>query len=143
MVFFGVLLQSQTIGTRLKRQNEHTEKTKFSPRQRFNSSCYNSRLADNRLYTAKNQTERCPSGRRSTPGKCVYGKTVPRVRIPLSPPLTGYVMVARSVPSQCDVVNPVRSGRKQRQQRIRVPGCSWPMPPPALSSLSPFSSFST
>ena len=29
--------------------------------------------------------ERCPSGRRSTPGKCVYRK-VSRVRIPLSPP---------------------------------------------------------
>ena len=32
--------------------------------------------------------ERCPSGRRSTPGKCVYATSVPRVRIPLSPPLT-------------------------------------------------------
>ena len=31
--------------------------------------------------------ERCPSGRRSTPGKCVYGTTVPRVRIPPSPPI--------------------------------------------------------
>ena len=29
--------------------------------------------------------ERCPSGRRSTPGKCVY-LTVSRVRIPPSPP---------------------------------------------------------
>ena len=29
--------------------------------------------------------ERCPSGLRSTPGKCVYFKRVPRVRIPLSP----------------------------------------------------------
>ncbi len=30
--------------------------------------------------------ERCPSGRRSTPGKCVYVSSVPRVRIPPSPP---------------------------------------------------------
>lgn len=30
--------------------------------------------------------ERCPSGLRSTPGKCVYGKTVSGVRIPVSPP---------------------------------------------------------
>ena len=30
--------------------------------------------------------ERCPSGRRSTPGKCVYVNSVPRVRIPPSPP---------------------------------------------------------
>ena len=29
--------------------------------------------------------ERCPSGRRSTPGKCVYLKRVSWVRIPLSP----------------------------------------------------------
>lgn len=31
-------------------------------------------------------TERWPSGRRRTPGKCVYLNQVPRVRIPLSPP---------------------------------------------------------
>ena len=31
--------------------------------------------------------ERCPSGLRSTPGKCVYVKSVPRVRIPPSPPV--------------------------------------------------------
>ena len=31
--------------------------------------------------------ERCPSGRRSTPGKCVYVNSVPRVRIPPSPPI--------------------------------------------------------
>ena len=31
--------------------------------------------------------ERCPSGLRSTPGKCVYVNSVPRVRIPPSPPL--------------------------------------------------------
>jgi hypothetical protein len=30
--------------------------------------------------------ERCPSGLRSTPGKCVYVNSVSRVRIPLSPP---------------------------------------------------------
>ena len=33
-------------------------------------------------------TERWPSGRRRTPGKCVYGN-VSRVRIPPSPPLIG------------------------------------------------------
>ena len=31
-------------------------------------------------------TERWPSGRRRTPGKCVYGNPVSRVRIPPSPP---------------------------------------------------------
>ena len=30
--------------------------------------------------------ERCPSGLRSAPGKCVYVKSVSRVRIPVSPP---------------------------------------------------------
>ena len=30
--------------------------------------------------------ERCPSGLRSTPGKCVYAKSVSGVRIPVSPP---------------------------------------------------------
>jgi len=29
------------------------------------------------------------------------------------------------VPSRRDVVNPVRPGREQRQQRNRVPGCGW------------------
>jgi len=38
-----------------------------------------------------------------------------------------------SVPSQCEVVNPVRSGRKQRQQRMRVPGCGWRGLPPSYS----------
>ncbi len=32
------------------------------------------------------KTERWPSGRRRTPGKCVYGNPVSRVRIPPSPP---------------------------------------------------------
>ena len=31
--------------------------------------------------------ERCPSGLRSTPGKCVCVKNAPRVRIPPSPPV--------------------------------------------------------
>ena len=34
--------------------------------------------------------ERCPSGLRSAPGKCVYLKRVSRVRIPLSPPGARY-----------------------------------------------------
>ena len=37
------------------------------------------------METATKILERCPSGRRSTPGKCVYGN-VSRVRIPPSPP---------------------------------------------------------
>ncbi len=36
-------------------------------------------------------SERCPSGRRSAPGKCVYAKSVSRVRIPVSPPRKGEV----------------------------------------------------
>ena len=39
-----------------------------------------------RLPYALHPAERCPSGRRSTPGKCVYVDSVPRVRIPPSPP---------------------------------------------------------
>ena len=34
-------------------------------------------------------------------------------------------MVTPPVPSQRQVVNPVRPGREQRQQRTRVPGCGW------------------
>jgi len=30
-------------------------------------------------------------------------------------------------------VNPVRSGRKQRQQRMCVPGCGWRWLPPSYS----------
>ena len=37
-------------------------------------------------YLAQSPTGRCQSGRMSTPGKCVYRKPVPRVRIPPSPP---------------------------------------------------------
>ena len=37
--------------------------------------------------------ERCPSGLRSTPGKRVYANSVPRVRIPLSPPDKNRVLV--------------------------------------------------
>lgn len=38
-------------------------------------------------YLAQSPTGRCQSGRMSTPGKCVYRKPVPRVRIPPCPPL--------------------------------------------------------
>ena len=37
-------------------------------------------------YLAQFPTGRCQSGRMSTPGKCVYRKPVPRVRIPPCPP---------------------------------------------------------
>lgn len=37
-------------------------------------------------YLAQSPTGRCQSGRMSTPGKCVYRKSVPRVRIPPCPP---------------------------------------------------------
>ena len=40
---------------------------------------------EQRLFLRFNPKERCPSGLRSTPGKCVYAKSVPRVRIPVSP----------------------------------------------------------
>ena len=36
-------------------------------------------------HNKDSDAERCPSGRRSTPGKCVYGN-VSRVRIPLALP---------------------------------------------------------
>src|SRR3990167_11362324 len=38
--------------------------------------------------------ERCPSGRRSTPGKRVYVNSVSRVRIPLSPRIVFESIVA-------------------------------------------------
>lgn len=41
-------------------------------------------------YLAQSPTGRCQSGRMSTPGKCVYRKPVPRVRIPPCPPLIFY-----------------------------------------------------
>ena len=34
-------------------------------------------------------------------------------------------MVTPPVPSRRQVVNPVRPGREQRQQRTRAPGCGW------------------
>ncbi len=37
-------------------------------------------------YLGPRDAERWPSGRRRTPGKCVYGNPVSRVRIPFSPP---------------------------------------------------------
>ena len=40
-------------------------------------------------------TERWPSGLRRTPAKRVYPKRVPRVQIPLSPPLSGRAPVAQ------------------------------------------------
>lgn len=41
-------------------------------------------------YLAQSPTGRCQSGRMSTPGKCVYRKPVPRVRIPPCPPSIFY-----------------------------------------------------
>jgi hypothetical protein len=40
------------------------------------------------IFRVNNLTERWPSGLRRTPAKRVYPKRVPRVQIPLSPPLT-------------------------------------------------------
>lgn len=42
-------------------------------------------------------TGRCQSGRMSTPGKCVYRKPVPRVRIPPCPPLIFTVICCMSI----------------------------------------------
>ena len=39
-------------------------------------------------------------------------------------------------PRNAFVVNPVRSGRKQRQQRMCVPGCGWRWLPPSYSLLN-------
>ena len=41
--------------------------------------------------------ERCPSGRRSTPGKCVCVNSVPRVRIPPSPPSLSSLRIIRDM----------------------------------------------
>ena len=41
-------------------------------------------------YLAQSPTGRCQSGRMSTPGKCVYRKPVPRVRIHPCPPSIFY-----------------------------------------------------
>src|SRR5262245_10644414 len=46
-------------------------------------------------FRVKILTERWPSGLRRTPAKRVYPKRVPRVQIPLSPPLSGRAPVAQ------------------------------------------------
>ena len=51
--------------------------------------------------------ERCLSGRKSTPGKCVYVNSVPGVRIPLSPPPP--CSCAWSDPCQSRLISVVRS----------------------------------
>src|SRR5215475_10283656 len=46
-------------------------------------------------FRVKILTERWPSGLRRTPAKRVYPKRVPRVQIPLSPPLSSRAPVAQ------------------------------------------------
>src|SRR5215510_6708852 len=46
-------------------------------------------------FSVKILTERWPSGLRRTPAKRVYPKRVPRVQIPLSPPLSDRAPVAQ------------------------------------------------
>ena len=53
----------------------------------------------------------CPSGLRSTPGKCVYGN-VPRVRISPSPPLS-------PPQTSASVQNPVKIGNAEDYQSER------------------------
>ena len=81
--------------------------------------------------------ERCPSGLRCSPGKRVYVKSVPRVRIPLSPPrrllcetkrrarararLTRTRPLVGKVGGNGGGENPARSERKQRYCQSRVP----------------------
>ena len=48
-------------------------------------------------YLAQSPTGRCQSGRMSTPGKCVYRKPVPRVRIPPCPPFYSFHNLAKSL----------------------------------------------
>src|SRR5207344_864839 len=48
-----------------------------------------------REFTVNILTERWPSGLRRTPAKRVYPKRVPRVQIPLSPPLSDRAPVAQ------------------------------------------------
>lgn len=48
-------------------------------------------------YLAQFPTGRCQSGRMSTPGKCVYRKPVPRVRIPPCPPFYSFHNLAKSL----------------------------------------------
>ena len=62
--------------------------------------CAGRQIADSRRLTYPLQPpERCPSGLRSTPGKCVYVNSVPRVRIPPSPPF-----MRTALPHECLVI---------------------------------------
>ena len=53
--------------------------------------------------------ERCPSGRRSTPGKCVWVNRPSRVRIPPSPPLMQYKLLLRAAVEPLDLLAPRES----------------------------------
>ena len=58
--------------------------------------------------------ERCPSGRRSTPGKCVNVKSVSGVRIPFSP------LKKRSLGAFFVYKNIVSTDKKKAKRRIQM-----------------------
>ena len=65
--------------------------------------------------------ERCPSGRRSTPGKCVYVDSVPRVRIPPSPPMFFNASVVSVVGTgqcrcNCNGLMSVKPGKRKKSR---------------------------
>ena len=76
------------------------------------------------LRTAE-ELERCPGCRRSTPGKCVYVTSVPRVRIPPSPPSATW-------PDQDRLTNTGDSACLKNQPAISLPRFS----PAGLTAVS-------
>ena len=80
-------------------------------------ACRKSRSGSAAAARQKRATEQWPSGRRRTPGKCVYGKTVSRVRIPPAPPQSAQEpepsgLGACCCPKRCALVQPLaRCGR--------------------------------
>ena len=86
------------------------------------------------------EPERCLSGLKSTPGKCVYVNSVSRVRIPPSPPLTS----SRDKQSQSCSPGPIRHPRPAAQHRVgvspnRFDGCRFRqiLPDPASQGARP------
>ena len=76
-----------TVGSYKSQKNDFTERN----REKFGKNSYIAapfgRYGLRTSFSGGDkEKEKCPSGRRSTPGKCVYLKRVSRVRIPPSPP---------------------------------------------------------
>jgi hypothetical protein len=85
--------------------------------------------------------ERWPSGLRRTPGKCVYVNPYRGFESLFLRQENQRVMMVCVGSSRREIVNPARFGRKQRQQRIRVPRFSRHSHRPSLFIFSLISYF--